>query len=295
MKTSRREFIKASSMMAAGTMIFPSLYCTKPSGYSSGSRYDPAPGIQIYSVRNQLSEDFKGTMKKVADIGYVNVEGYGLGKNGLYPGEIKPAEYRKVVEGVGMKLLSTHCSHFSPEETSMMLDYAHAAGFTYMIVGGLSVPSDERTIDTYKKAAEEFNRIGEKCTAAGIKFGYHNHAVEFEEKGGQIPMEVLIEETEPGLVLFEADLFWVTKGGYDPLKLVKKYGNRIGLFHVKEADADGEETTAGQGVINFKACFKAGRKTGLEGYFVEDERTEDPFGHVKADFDYIANQKFTKA
>ena len=294
MKTKRREFIRTGSMMAAGTMLLPTLsfkgISTKPA-----TGYNPGPGIQVYSVRNQLSEDFKGTMKKVAEIGYVNVEGYGLGKNGLYPGEIKPAEYKKIVEGVGMNLLSTHCSHFSPGEASKMLDFAEEAGIKYLVVGGLSVPSDERTIDTYKKAAEEFNKIGEKCLSAGIQFGYHNHAIEFEELEGLIPQEVLIEGTEPDLVTFEADLYWITKGGYDPLALIKKYPGRIGLFHVKEADENGEETTAGQGVIDFKSCFKAARKRGLEYYFVEDERTEDPLGHIKADFDYISNQKFTQA
>jgi sugar phosphate isomerase/epimerase len=293
MKTTRREFIKASSMMAAGTMILPTLSFSKQSAFS-GSSYNSEPGIQVYSVRDQLKENFKGTMKQVAEIGYVNVEGYGLGKNGLYPGDIGPAEYRKVVEGVGMKLLSTHCSNFNPEETPQMLDIARVAGFKYLVVGSLSARG-KRTIDTYRKAAEEFNKIGEQCKTAGIQFAYHNHAIELKGIGDQIPLEVLIDETEPGLVYFEADLFWVTKGGYDPLKLVKKYPGRISLFHVKELGVDGEETTAGQGTIDFKSCFKTGKKNGLEYYFVEDERTDDPLGNIKADLDYIANQKFAKS
>lgn len=280
--------------MAAGTLLLPKLSYSRQAAYS-GSSYNPMPGIQVYSVRNQLKEDFRGTMKQVADIGYVNVEGYGLGTNGLYPDGIKPAEYRKIVEGVGMNLLSTHCGQFTPEEAPRMIDSAKAAGLKYLVVAGLSIPGEDRTIDTYKKVAADFNKIGEQCKSAGIQFAYHNHAIEFERKGDQIPQEVLINETEPGLVYFEADLFWVTKGGYDPLKLIKKYPGRISLFHVKELGADGEETTAGQGTIDFKSCFKAGKKTGLECYFVEDERTEDPFRHIKADFDYIANQKFTRA
>lgn len=294
MKTNRREFIRAGSMMAAGAVLFPSHSFSGISA-SAGSSYSPEPGIQLYSVRNQLSEDLIGTMKKVAEIGYVNAEGYGLGNNGLYPGDIEPAEYRKIVEGAGMHLLSTHCSHFTPEETSKMINLAKEAGFKYLIVGGLSVPGDQRTIDTYKQAAGEFNRIGEKCKSAGIQFAYHNHAIEFESKDGQIPQEVLMDETEPGLVYFEADLFWITKGGYDPLTLINKYPGRISLFHVKEVGVDGNETTAGQGIIDFKSCFKAARKRGLEYYFVEDERTEDPLGHIKDDFDYIANQKFARA
>ncbi len=294
MKTNRREFIKTGSMMAAGTMLLPTLSFSRQSAYS-GSSYNPGPGIQLYSVRNQLKEDFRGTMKQVADIGYVNVEGYGLGTDGLYPGGIKPAEYRKVVEGVGMKLLSTHCGQFSPEEAPQMIDSAKTAGLKYLVVAGLSVPDEDRTIDTYKNVAAEFNKIGEQCKSAGIQFAYHNHAIEFQRIGDQIPQEVLMDETEPGMVFFEADLFWVTKGGYDPRKLIKKYPGRISLFHIKEADEDGEETTAGQGTINFKSCFKAARKTGLEGYFVEDERTDDPIRNLKADFDYIANQKFTRS
>jgi len=294
MKTNRREFIRTGSTMAAGAMLLPSLSFSRQSTFS-GSSYNPGPGIQLYSLRNQFKEDFKGTMKQVADIGYVNVEGYSLGKNGLYPGGIKPAEYRKVVEGVGMNLLSTHCGQFAPEEAPQMIDLAKTAGLKYLVIAGLSVPGDERTIDTYKGVAAEFNKIGEQCKSAGIQFAYHNHAIEFEMKGDQIPQEVLMDETEAGLVYFEADLFWVTKGGYDPLKLIKKYPGRISLFHIKEADEDGEETTAGQGTINFKSCFKKARKTGLEGYFVEDERTDDPIRNLKADFDYIANQKFTRA
>ena len=294
MKTNRREFIRTGSMMAAGTMLLPTLSFSRQSEYSESS-YNPGPGIQLYSLRNQFKEDFKGTMKQVADIGYVNVEGYGLGKNGLYPGDIEPAEYRKAVEGVGMKLLSTHCGQFTPEDAPQMIDLAKTAGLKYLVIAGLSVPGEDRTIDTYKNVAAEFNKIGEQCKSAGIQFAYHNHAIEFKRIGDQIPQEVLMDETEPGLVFFEADLFWITKGGYDPLKLIKKYPGRISLFHVKEAGEDGEETTAGQGTINFKSCFKAARKRGLEGYFVEDERTEDPFGHIKGDFDYIANQKFTRA
>ena len=294
MKTNRREFIRTGSMMAAGTMLLPTLSYSRQSTYS-GSSYNSGPGIQVYSVRNELKEDFKGTMKQVADIGYVNVEGYGLGTDGLYPGGIKPAEYRKVVEGVGMNLLSTHCGQFAPEEAPQMIDFAKTAGLKYLVIAGLSVPGEDRTIDTYKNVAAEFNQIGEQCKSAGIQFAYHNHAIEFEKKGDQIPQEVMMNETEPGLVFFEADLFWVTKGGYDPLKLVKNYPGRISLFHVKELGADGEETTAGQGTINFKSCFKAARKTGLEGYFVEDERTDDPIRNLKADFDYIANQKFTRS
>ena len=94
------------------------------------------------------------------------------------------------------------------------------------------------------------------------------------------------------MVDFEADLFWVTKGGYDPKALIKKYPGRIKLFHVKDATPELEGTTVGEGIINFKKLFKAGKKDAVEYYFVEDERTDAPFKNIKADYEYVSGQKY---
>ncbi len=292
--TNRRDFIKTSTRIAAGSLILPSMAYAANSGktkISTKPTGEMEVGIQIYSVRNQLKEDFKGTIAKVSKIGYKLVEGYGLGTDGLFLGKYSPAEYKQAFSGQGMNLVATHSSYFTAAEAPKMIDAAKTAGVEYLVIP--YTPGDLReTLDGYKAVAANFNAIGEQCKAAGLKFGYHNHAFEFDMMEGRVPLEVLIEETDKSLVDFEADLFWVNKGGYNPVKLIKKYPGRISMFHVKDATKETDEATVGEGVINFKSIFKAGKKDALKYYFIEDERTDDPFGNIKADFNYIAAQKF---
>jgi len=296
--STRKEFIKSATYVTAGSLILPAVACTPGKKDTNENNAEEATvpkrmesGIQVYSVRNQLIEDFADTMVKIAEIGYKLIEGYGLGLDGVFLGKISPEDYKKTVTDLGMKLVATHCSYFTSDDASKMIEAAHKAGIEYLIIPG--IPRDNReTIDGYKKVAENFNKIGEQCNASGLKFGYHNHAFEFEKLEDQIPQEVLINETEQDLVAFEADLFWATKGGYDPVKLIKKFPGRIKLFHVKDATAELGEATVGQGVIDFKAIFEAGKKSGLVYYFIEDEREDDPFANIKADHDYIVAQDF---
>ena len=108
----------------------------------------------------------------------------------------------------------------------------------------------------------------------------------------QIPQEVLISQTQADLVAFEADLFWTVKGNYDPIALINKFTGRINLVHVKDMSEEVQGATVGQSKIDFKSIFEVGKKNGLVHYFIEDEREDDPFANVKADFDYISTQDF---
>ena len=297
--TKRRDFIKTSSYLAAGSLVLPAISCVSEKKEQKGEEVEKPvvevkkmkPGIQVYSVRNQLAEDFAGTMKQLADIGYKVIEGYGLGQDGMFLGKISPEEYKKTVDDLGMSMVATHCSYFTSEEAPKMIELAKTAGVKYLVIPYL--PGEIReTIDGYKAIAADFNKIGEQCNAAGIKFGYHNHAFEFEKMEDQIPQEVLISETQADLVTFEADLFWTVKGNYDPIALINKFPGRVNLVHVKDMSTEGEEATVGEGKIDFKSIFEVGKKNGLVQYFIEDEREDDPFANVKADFDYISVQDF---
>lgn len=285
MAMNRKDFITTCGLLTAGTLVLPSF--TMGSG---GMK----PGLQIWSVRSLLKEDFEGTLKKVAEVGYKNIEGYGLGPNGMFLGSITPAHYAGVIRDQGMSLTATHCSYTTADKAGPMIEAAAETGMEYMIVPG--IPKNLReTIDQWKEIAENMNSLGEMCIKNGLKFGYHNHAFEFEKIDGRIPLEVLIESTDADLVNFEADLFWVTKGGYDPLELIRKYPGRIRLLHVKDGDEEFEETTTGSGVIDFENIVKAGRKDAVEYYFVEDERLEDPMQNIRDDFNYIStNHKIFK-
>ncbi len=295
--SNRRKFIKNSAYLATASLILPTVACS-PNKKESKEKVVESPsetkmeiGLQAYSVRNQLKEDFEGTMKKISEFGYQTIEGYGLGSDGLFLDKYSPAEYKKIINDLGMRLPASHSGYFTPEGASQMIDAAKEAGLEYLITP--SIPGNLReSIDGYKVIAENFNKVGELCNASGIKFGYHNHAFEFDVIDDQIPMEVLISETEKNLVHFEADLFWVTRGKYDPIKLINKFPGRIDLFHVKDANSELEDETVGKGIIDFKSIFEVGKKSGLKYYFIEDEREDDPFANVKADFDYISAQSF---
>ncbi|WP_299664813.1 sugar phosphate isomerase/epimerase [uncultured Polaribacter sp.] len=285
MKSNRRNFIKKSSWLVAGTIIMPT--------FASISKKMPI-GLQIYSVREQLKIDFEGTMKKIAQIGYEQIESYGLGTNGMYFKTMKPAYLKHLVSNLGMKLVSTHCGYFTYKNADKIIEASLISGVEYLTVP--AIPRNMRgNIDHYKKVAENFNKIGEKCKAAGIKFTYHNHAFEFKKLDGKIPMDTLLKETDADLVFFEADLFWVVRAGYDPLKLITENSGRIVMFHVKDGVVGmKQETTVGEGIIDFKAIFKAGIKNGLKHYFIEDERTKNPIANIKADYNYISKQNFTQ-
>jgi sugar phosphate isomerase/epimerase len=283
--TNRRTFIRTTSLAAFGAVVLPS--------FAMAAKSKMKPGIQTYSVRNQLKEDFEGTMKYIADVGYQHIEAYGLGTDGMFLGTISPAHYAKVIKDLGMDFKATHCSYTEAANAQKMIDAAKETGMEYLIVP--AVPGNLRqSVDSWKGIAENFNKLGEMCNKTGLKFGYHNHAFEFEKIDGVIPQELLMSETEKDLVHFEADLFWVTKGGYDPIELLNKFPGRVKIFHVKDADKELEGTTVGTGIIDFESIFKAGKKDAVEYYFVEDERTDAPFENIKADYEFVSKQKYMR-
>ena len=183
MTTNRRDFIRTSSMAAAGTILLPS--------FAMAAKSKMKPGIQTYSVRNQLKEDFEGTMKYIAEVGYKHIEAYGLGGDGMFLGTISPKHYTKVIKDLGMEFIATHCSYMPTAKAGKMIDAAKETGMEYMIVP--AVPGNMRkSIDSWKEIAENFNKMGEMCKKVGLKFGYHNHAFEFEKIDGVIPQELLM-------------------------------------------------------------------------------------------------------
>lgn len=293
--TSRRKFIKATSVTAAGTLIAPiatgyanqliGQFWDEETGLLSKKK-DKKMGVQSYSVRHALNKDFAGSMKKLADMGYTYIEGYGLTPEGQMAGAA-PKEYKKIVGELGMNLLSTHSSLFYPEQASKIIEIAHDIGLKYLVVSG--VP--EKLRDDYYKVSEILNKTGEKFKGSGVKMCYHNHAFEFDKINGEVPLEIMLKETDPELLSFEADLYWVTKGKANPMDLINKFPGRFSLFHIKDANVNLDMTTVGEGIIDFPTIMKHRKKAGLEHYFIEDERENDPFGNLEKAFNYMNNLK----
>ncbi|MDH5368003.1 MAG: sugar phosphate isomerase/epimerase [Cyclobacteriaceae bacterium] len=295
----RREFIKTGAMFAAGSMLMP-MGCSTKTKETVAEEAATAiveestlsvlaePGVQVYSVRDALKVDFAGSIKKLADMGYKYVEAYGLGLDGKMLG-MSPAEYKKIVDDTGMKVVSTHATYFTKENANQIADASLEAGVEFVVTPYLS---DELRGD-YSAVAENFNTVGEILKSQGLKFGYHNHAFEFEKQGDLVPLEILLKETQSDLVTFEADLYWVKKGGVDPMELINKFPGRFSMFHVKDADKELEQTTVGSGIIDFPTIMKARDTAGLKYYFIEDERTDDPFANLKANIDYMKATDFS--
>lgn len=295
---SRRKFIQQSSYIAAGSLLLP-IGCTQKSSdtgeavvlddtASAIPLAKKSMGVQVYSVRDALKEDFAGSIGKLADIGFEYIEAYGLDVEGKIIG-MAPQEYRTIVEDTGMKMLSSHCNYFQADEGAALLDAAVTAGVTYCNVAWLA----EELRGDYYKIAENLNKAGTMFKEAGVQLGYHNHDFEFEKQGDEVAMEILLKETDPELVSFQVDLYWVTVGGTDPMDLINKYPGRFKSFHVKDSNPELEQTTVGTGVIDFASIFGIKETAGMQHYFVEDERTDDPFSNLQGAYTYLTQADFT--
>lgn len=284
--TNRRDFLRTTAAVAAGSMVFPMWACQQ-------SR-EKVIGLQLYTVRDKIQVDLDRTLNRLAEIGYNSIEaaGYNMGESTFYG--MKPKVFADKVKALGMPL---HASHtvFEPEDAEKVFSDAAEAGCLYVIHPYL--PDNQRqNLDGYKVTAEKFNRMGEIGKKYGVQFGYHNHAFEFESWDGQIGMDVLIQGTDPALVTFEIDLYWVTKGGYDPVDYIKRYPGRFQIYHVKDMTKTDDMFFApvGSGRIDFESIFAIRDIAGMKMFFVEQDRFKDldPMESVEMSFNYLKNASF---
>ena len=279
----RRTFVKGVSATVAASMVLP----LKLSAFMPKKII----GIQLYTLRNQVKEDFTGTLQKIADIGYNAIEaaGYADGKFYGYP----PKEYKKINEDFGLIPQSSH-TMVNIENIDKVIEDTLEAGMTYLVLPYLS-EDKRRTIDEYKKTAEEFNKIGERCKNSGLQFAYHNHAFEFEKMNGIIPYDILLEQTNPEFVTMQLDLYWMVYGGYEPIDYFGKYPGRFGLWHVKDMDntEKRESTEIGKGIIDFEKVFADKERAGMKYFYLEQESFKiPPFESIAISYNYLNNLQY---
>ena len=240
-------------------------------------------GVQLYSVRKEMLEDPAGTLKKLAKIGYKELESARSNK-GFYYG-LKPKEIKKISRDLGMTLRSGHVNLDAGWQRAV--DEAAETGQEYLICS--SMPSDGQTVDNYKKVAESFNKAGEQCKKLNIKFGYHNHDFEFDNVNGQVLYDILLKETDPALVKMELDLGWVVATGNDPQQYFEKHPHRFELWHLKDMDlAKKESTEFGKGQLNIPEMLANKGKSGMKYFFVEQEEyTSSALESLQEDYDYL--------
>ncbi len=250
-------------------------------------------GIQLYSVRDTIKKDFAGTVKALGEMGYTTIEAANYGDGKFY--DMTPEAFKKAVEAAGMQVLSSHTSHSLPSTNPDSIKWdevwawwdqcitAHkAAGMKYIVTPSMPIPE---TIAGLKVYCDYYNQIGEKCKAAGMKFGFHNHATEFNKIANTdtVMYDYMLENTNPDLVFFEMDVYWVVRGGKSPVEYFEKYPGRFELLHIKDNKELGQS-----GMVGFDAIFNNIEKSGAKHNIVEVERYNyAPFESVKRSLDYL--------
>jgi sugar phosphate isomerase/epimerase len=280
----RRDFLKASAV-ATAFAGFPLAHvaCTKQNGGTmSESNSLSSIGVQLYTVRTLMENDFEGTIRKVAALGYKEVEFAGYYDN-------PHGDVRALLDELGLSAPAVHVGIADlRKDRDKWIEAARVMGHKYMIIPWLG--NDERdTLDKLKGLATEFNGLGEACKAAGIRLAYHNHDFEFAPVEGQLMYDVLLNNTDTSLVDMELDLYWIKKAGKEPLAYFDSHPGRFKACHVKDMLSDGSMAAVGQGQIDFAAIFAASKKAGLEHYFVEHDRPDDPMVSIETSIGYLKN------
>ena len=312
--TNRRNFLQQSGALALASFIYP--------GLSRAANLFPAHankaiGLQLYTVASFMETDPKGTLQKLAAIGYKELESAGSSKGNYYG--YTPNQFAAMVKDMGMTWRSEHVGGFPlsmseimkfarnaedsakiqkmapmiegmakmpnlQKNTQQLADEAAEGGLSYMICSG--VPVD--TMDAVKSAVDLLNKAGEACKKVGVQFGYHNHYFEFNPVNGVVPFDYFMANTDKNLVKFELDLGWATVAGKDPVDIFKKYSGRIPLWHVKDVNKSTLTPVAmGTGNVDFKRLFTNSEVSGMKYFFVEEEDAQKPLELVANDYTFI--------
>lgn len=246
----------------------------------------PKVGIQLFTVRSEMAKNVPDTLARLAHIGYKEVE-----FAGYY--DYKPQQIREMLVANGLTAPSTHVPLTAIESNSaQMFADANTMGHEWLTVPSLPQGQYD-TVDAWKVVAERFNNAARQMKSAGLRFAYHNHNREFRPLGDTRPYDVLLENTDPALVSFEMDLYWVVNANMDPVAYLRKYPGRVKMFHVKDSSPAPEHKMmdVGSGTIDFPKMFEAGEPY-IEHYFVERDDTTAPFATASASYQYLKDLRF---
>jgi sugar phosphate isomerase/epimerase len=294
----RRDFFKLSATGALGMMVLGSYGCKTP----AVNKKSFGVGIQLYTLRDAMAADVVGTLKKVSDLGYKNLElaNYSDGKfYGFTPKEIK-----KMANDMGMDIISSHtqveAAGITLDNAKKMADDHAELGVKYCVQPWVN--EVDRNIESYKKMVGDWNEVGKKMKEVGIQFAYHNHNFEFKNINGLVPYyDIYMAEMDPNFVTMEIDLFWANKAGQNPVDMFKKYPGRFQLFHMKDMHTKqnpfydvikDDISPVGAGVIDFKAILAAKDIAGMKYLFVEDDNQGNgkPFESIGTSIDNLTSK-----
>jgi sugar phosphate isomerase/epimerase len=295
MDTSRRDFIKNTAFVVAGSTLLSNDIFASPKKIER-------VGVQLYSVRDAMHTDPKGSLKKLADIGYIHVEHANYIDRKFYG--YTPKEFKKILNDYALQMPSGHTvmtahdwdtsKNDFTDKWKYTIDDAAEVGQRYVISPWLD-ESLRKDQDGLKRFMDQFNKCGELCKKSGLKFGYHNHNFEFSTKVGDSDLyDFILKNTDPELVAQQMDIGNMLGAGGIALDLLKKYPGRFELMHVKDEiksdtgqGMDGYDSTIlGTGVMPVKEIVKEARRNGGTSQFIIEQESyqgKDPFDCVKID------------
>ncbi|MDB4915429.1 MAG: Xylose isomerase protein barrel [Gemmatimonadetes bacterium] len=264
----RRTFLVQLATVGAGAGMLSGCACMTSSGGGHGARSANHIGLQLYTVRDLMEKDFAGTLERVAQIGYTNMEFAGYFNH-------SPVQVRAMLDRLNLVSTSAHIgAQLMQKDAAAEIASAKTIGQEYITIPSYSYPKDAR-FDAWKKAAAEFNRWGAMCRDTGIKLAYHNHAPEFVAvAGGPTGYDVLLRETDASLVDFEMDIYWTRFADQDPMAWFAKFPGRFTMWHMKDLQVtNGTKGMApvGSGTIDFKTILTHTTEAGLKHMFVEHD------------------------
>ena len=292
----RRKFLVGTGAAALGALVLPKA----ASAFLSAAGGHPL-GLQLYTLFNVIDADVKGNLKKVADVGFKEIESAFSKKPGYYG--MKPKEFAALCSDLGLSWRSHHVlgapfklppgtklpagmtlpPHMLnlKEDMQALVDQAAEGKFSYLVCA--NIPTG--TLDEIKQAGEILNKTGEACKKVNIQLCYHNHDMEFKTVEGKVPYHELLSECDAGLVKMELDLAWATKAGVDPVELFKAHPGRFPLLHVKDISSDFKTVEpVGEGVVKFKHIFEHVKEAGAKHYFVEHDMPKDAFASIATSY-----------
>lgn len=280
----RRNFIKTSAFAAAGILTSVPYLLRAAEGNSKLKNFGFISGI----AGDALKADWKGTLKKAVEFGFTEIEG---GSN--YASS--PKEFTSYCKEIGIKLIAGGIDfNADDDQLKKAFDDLNEMGVEYAVVYWPWYTGGPFLLEDCKKSVEMLNKLGPKVNQNGLELLWHNHNKEFTGMEDGLPFDYLMKNTDPKTVNCEMDIYWVKKGGGDPLEMLKKYPGRVKILHVKDMAPGPEQDfiCPGSGIIDFGPIFKEAQKQGIMHYIVERDNEPDGIGCLKSSAEYLSGIRF---
>lgn len=286
MNGTRRAFLGTALGAAAATAMIRPAYAAESE--SRRRRIPPSGiGMHLYTMRTPLATDFKGTLARLAEMGYatVGVSGRHGNSAAAIRGMLDETRLKAVLEHVGYTVVIG-------AGLQQALEDIHTLGARWIVVP--SLPSSMHTPAGFREAAREFNKAGLAARKSGLgPLLFHNHGLDHVVVDGENLYDILLNETDPDLVGFELDVYWAAKGGAaDPRSLFVRHRRRFPALHVKDMAPNGDFADVGSGTLDFASMFDTARSGGVKQWLVEHDSPADPFATAQNSYTYLANLRY---